>query len=97
MLPPAPPLAGTLGAVTDVLQISLPVGMAATLARAWTSWLRYGRRSAHLKATRPDGASFELYAERVKDMRPDDLRELSSRLSNFLEAVRETEDGDEIE
>jgi Effector Associated Constant Component 1 len=63
----AEPVPGTMGAISDTLQVALGAGGAVTvLAGSVTTWIRTRRQAVTLRFRRPDGEELLLDAE-VKD------------------------------
>jgi Effector Associated Constant Component 1 len=62
-----PPEPGTMGALSDTLQVALASGGAGSvLAGSLATWLTTRRRPVSLRLKRPDGSELEINAE-VKD------------------------------
>ncbi|MGW7559438.1 effector-associated constant component EACC1 [Streptomyces sp. NPDC054757] len=82
-----PPVPGTLGPVLDALAVALGQGGAATgVVTALVSWLRGHRSDVTVKVTRPDGASVELSAQRVRLLGDQELRSLVQDAARALDA-----------
>ncbi|WP_405944362.1 hypothetical protein OG372_16040 [Streptomyces sp. NBC_01020] len=82
-----PPVPGTLGPVLDALAVAVGQGGAATgLVTALVSWMRGHRSDVTVKVTRPDGASVELSAQRVRLLGDQELRLLVADAAKALNA-----------
>jgi hypothetical protein len=81
-LAPAAAPEGTLGADLTQLLVTLESGgMATAFATVLVTWIKKRAGSVTAKITRPDGTSFELTAERVHGLKPDDLQKQVAQLA----------------
>ena len=81
-LAPAPAPEGTLGADLTQLLITLESGgMATAFASVLVAWIKRRAGSVTAKVTRPDGTTFELTAERVHGLKPEDLQKQVAQLA----------------
>jgi hypothetical protein len=81
-----PPRRGTLGSVPETLALVLaPGGASAVLASAVIAWMRHRTGEVVCKVTRPDGASVEVSAQRVRSTDAAEMRELVGELSGLLD------------
>jgi hypothetical protein len=81
-LAPAAAPEGTLGA--DLTQVFVTLesgGMATAFASVLIAWIKRRAGSVTAKVTRPDGTTFELTAERVRGLNPDDLQKQVAQLA----------------
>jgi hypothetical protein len=75
---------GALGADLTQLLVTLESGgMATAFASVLVAWIRRRAGSVTVKATRPDGATFELTAERVRGLDAEDLRKQAAQLATM--------------
>jgi hypothetical protein len=93
----AVPEPGTLGAMTDVLMVTLgPAGAATVFAGALVTWIRHRTGNADYKLTRPDGTVIEVSAQRVRGLDAAGVQALVGDLARTLdEATAESAGGDE--
>jgi hypothetical protein len=87
------PRPGELGAADQALLVMLGSGAGSALVQAWVAWLRHGRKGVTAKLTRPDGASVELSAQRVRDLDSEQLTELLADLARFVDGADPGGDG----
>jgi hypothetical protein len=81
-LAPAAAPEGTLGADLAQLLVTLESGgMATAFATVLVAWIKRRAGSVTAKVTRPDGATFELTAERVHGLKPEDLQKQVEQLA----------------
>jgi Effector Associated Constant Component 1 len=81
-LAPAAAPEGTLGADLTQLLVTLESGgMATAFASVLVAWIKRRSGSVTVKVTRPDGATFELTAERVHGLKPEDLQKQVAQLA----------------
>lgn len=81
-LAPAAAPEGTLGADLTQLLVTLESGgMATALASVLIAWIKRRAGSVTAKVTRPDGTTFELTAERVHGLKPEDLQKQVAQLA----------------
>lgn len=81
-----PPRPGALGSVPEALTIVLaPGGVAAVLASAAVAWVRHRAPEVTCKLTRPDGASAEVSARRVRGTDLAGVRAMVAELSATLD------------
>ncbi|SFY49741.1 effector-associated constant component EACC1 [Streptomyces sp. F-1] len=82
----APPAPGTLGSALETLSVALgPGGVATALASVLITWIRRRSGGVTLTVRRGDGASFGLKAPSVRELSPQDVTELTRRLSESLD------------
>jgi hypothetical protein len=73
---------GALGADLTQLLVTLESGgMATAFASVLVAWIRRRAGGVTVKVTHPDGATFELKAERVRELGPEDLQKLAAQLA----------------
>jgi hypothetical protein len=83
-LAPAAVPEGALGAGLTQLLVTLESGsMATAFASVLVAWIRRRAGSVRVKVTPPGGAAFELTAERVRELGPEDLQKLAARLATM--------------
>ena len=81
-LVPAAVPEGALGAdLTQLLATLESGGMATAFASVLVAWIRRRAGSVAVKVTRPDGATFELTAERVRELKAEDLQKQVAQLA----------------
>ena len=81
-LAPAAVPEGSLGADLTQLLVTLESGgMATAFASVLVAWIRRRAGSVTVKVTRPDGATFELTAERVRELKAEDLQKQAAQLA----------------
>jgi len=81
-LAPAAAPEGTLGADLTQLLVTLESGgMATAFASVLIAWIKRRAGSVTAKVTRPDGTTFELTAERVHGLKPEDLQKQVAQLA----------------
>jgi hypothetical protein len=81
-LAPAAAPEGTLGADLTQLLVTLESGgMATAFATVLVTWIKKRAGSVTAKITRPDGTTFELTAERVQGLKPEDLQNQVAQLA----------------
>jgi hypothetical protein len=83
-LAPAAVPEGALGADLTQLLVTLESGgMATAFASVLVAWIRRRAGSVTVKITPPDGATFELKAERVRELKTEDLQKLVAQLATM--------------
>jgi len=83
-LAPADVPEGALGADLTQLLVTLESGgMATAFASVLVAWIRRRAGSVTVKVTPPDRATFELTAERVRELRAEDLQKLAAQLATM--------------
>lgn len=81
-LVPAAVPEGALGASLAQLLVALESGgMATAFASVLVAWIRRRAGSVSVKVTRPDGAQFELTAERVRELDAEALQRQAAQLA----------------
>lgn len=81
-LEPAAAPEGTLGAdVTQLLVTLESGGMATAFASVLMAWIKRRAGSVTAKVTRRDGATFELTAERVHGLKPEEFQKQVAQLA----------------
>jgi hypothetical protein len=81
-LAPAAVPEGALG--VDLMQLLVTLesgGMATAFASVLVAWIRRRAGSVTVKVTRPDGAEFELTAERVREIDAEQLQRQAAQLA----------------
>lgn len=83
-LAPAAVPEGSLGA--DLMQLLVTLesgGMATAFASVLVAWIRRRAGSVTVKVTPPDGTTLELTAERVRELKAEDLQKLAAQLASM--------------
>jgi Effector Associated Constant Component 1 len=81
-LAPAAVPEGALGADLTQLVVTLESGgMATAFASVLVAWIKRRAGTVSMKVTRPDGAEFELTAERVRVLDAEDLQKQAAQLA----------------
>lgn len=94
-LDPGPePVAGTMGAVGELVSLLLaPGGVSAALAAAVVAWLQNRRGTQTVTITMPDGTQVTVSSERVRGLTAEASGEVAERVAEALRPRPDTTDG----
>ncbi|CCH29247.1 hypothetical protein ABZ816_35360 [Actinosynnema sp. NPDC047251] len=89
-----PPEPGALGPVVEAVEVALAPGGALTVvAGAVLVWLRHRRGTVKVKVTRGK-STVEVTAQRVRELDPAAVRDLTTEIVAALDGKRQLEGGD---